>query len=473
MKRWAAIACLGVIGLVPLTVTAEELTREAASRALHQAVHFFRTQVAAEGGYLWRYSADLKQREGEGTASATTAWVQPPGTPTVGTALLFAYEATGDRYYLEAARETAMALVRGQLQSGGWDYRIEFDPQVRKKYAYRLEGGGDRNVTTLDDNNTQAALQFLMRIDRALDFQDEPIHDSVRYALEHLLAAQYPNGAWPQRFSEPPDPAQYPVLPASYPETWPRTHPGVDYRGFYTFNDGAIADLIATMFEASRIYGDPRYAEAARRAGDFILLAQLPEPQPAWAQQYDAHMHPVWARKFEPPSVTGGESQGILRTLMSLYRETGDKKYLAPIPNALKYLNASKLPNGQLARFYELKTNRPLYFTKQYELTYDDGDLPTHYGFKVSGKLDALAAEYERLLATDPDKLRPRESKPVYKMSRALTEAARQAVESLDERGAWVEQGRLGDDAATSGVIDSRTFVEKVETLSKFLAASS
>ena len=54
-------------------------------------------------------------------------------------------------------------------------------------------------------------------------------------------------------------------------------------------------------------------------------------------------MHPAWARVFEPPSVTGGESQGILRTLMVLYRETGNRKYLEPIPRALAYLKRSVL----------------------------------------------------------------------------------------------------------------------------------
>ena len=39
-------------------------------------------------------------------------------------------------------------------------------------------------------------------------------------------------------------------------------------------------------------------------------------------------MHPAWARKFEPPSVTGGESQGIIRTLLRIYRETGERRYL-------------------------------------------------------------------------------------------------------------------------------------------------
>jgi len=79
-------------------------------------------------------------------------------------------------------------------------------------------------------------------------------------------------------------------------------------------------------------YGQAEYRAAVHKAGVFILLAQMPEPQPAWAQQYDRDMHPSWARKFEPPAVTGGESQGVMRTLLDLYRMTGDKKYLEPLP---------------------------------------------------------------------------------------------------------------------------------------------
>ncbi|MBC8356708.1 MAG: pectic acid lyase, partial [Planctomycetes bacterium] len=365
----------------------------------------------------------------------------------------------------------------GQLRSGGWDYRIEFDPKARLKYAYRVDGGSAeaRNVTTLDDNTTQSALRYLMRVDRALGFKDARVHETCEYALSSLLKSQYPNGAWAQRFSEPPDPSQYPVIKANYPDTWPREYPKEDYRSYYTFNDNSIADTIATMFEAESIYGESNYGDAARRAGDFILLSQMPEPQPAWAQQYNAKMQPAWARRFEPASVTGGESQGVLRILLSIYRETGDKKYLAPIPTAVKYLRDSQLPDGRLARFYELKTNRPLYFTTKYELTYEDDDLPTHYGFKIGSKLDSIEAEYARLLKTDPTELAPRESMPTYKMSGSLAKQATQVIEALDKRGAWVESGALnsyGDDDPTIRVIDTRTFVKNVETLSKFIAAA-
>ncbi|GIT30922.1 MAG: hypothetical protein Ct9H300mP1_29680 [Planctomycetaceae bacterium] len=65
MLRTMIVACPA--GLVCLGVAvAEPITRRNAQAALHKAVHFFRKTVSAEGGYLWRYSHDLKRREGEG-----------------------------------------------------------------------------------------------------------------------------------------------------------------------------------------------------------------------------------------------------------------------------------------------------------------------------------------------------------------------------------------------------------------------
>ena len=324
------------MGLVsqPPASRADDALRDAAGQALRRAVGFFREHVAREGGYVFRYSEDLARREGEERVGATTAWLQPPGTPAVGMAYLTAHEATDDPYYLDAARETALALVRGQLRSGGWDNRIEFDPEERARYSYRVdpERPGARNVTTLDDDKTQSAVRLLMGVDRALDFKDPTIHEATRYALDRLTAAQYPNGAWPQRFQAPPDPDKFPVKRASYPESWPRAHPRGDYGGYYTLNDNTQADTVGVMLEAARVYEEPRYRAAALRGGDFVLLAQMPEPQPAWAQQYDADMHPAWARRFEPPAVTGGESHGAMRILLHVYRETGDARYLEPIP---------------------------------------------------------------------------------------------------------------------------------------------
>lgn len=449
-----------------------------AEAALKRAVHFFADTVSTEGGYLWRYSDDLSRREGEGKATATQVWVQAPGTPAVGRAILEAYRATGDKYYLTVAQKAGQCLVRGQLASGGWDYRIEFDPASRKKYAYRADGtaAGEgkkvpMNVTTLDDDNTQSAIRFLLELDHDLGGKDVAIHNCLTTALQTLLAVQYPNGAWPQRFSAPPDPAQFPVRKASYPETWSRTYPKLDYRSYYTFNDNTIADTIDTLFLAWHMTQDERYRKAAEKGGDFILLAQMPDPQPAWAQQYDAEMRPAWARKFEPPAVTGGESQGIIRMLMKLYTETGDRRFLAPIPKALDYLERSVLPGGQLARFYELKTNRPLYFTKDYVLTESDADMPTHYGFKVGSTVGQLRQQYQRLSTAGAPPTR--EAKPAKRAKPKNAGDVERVIAAMDEQGRWVEKGKLryhGADDTTERVIDCHTFLVNVRVLTKYLA---
>jgi hypothetical protein len=299
------------------------------------------------------------------------------------------------------------------------------------------------------------------------------------------MRAQYPNGAWPQGYEEFPDPERFPVKPASRPESWSRTWPGSQgYWRYYTLNDRSLADLIDLMFEAERVYqkdGEDREGLAERcraagvRAGDFILLAQLPEPQPAWAQQYDFEMHPAWARKFEPPAVTGGESQGILEVLLRLYRRTADRRYLEPVPRALAYFERSRLPDGRLARFYELGSNRPLYLTRDYRVVYEDTDLPTHYSFKVSDGTLSIAREYERLRQLDPAQVRPERSAPF-----ALTPALRGNVETIlaaqDDQGRWTEASGLryhGEADAKTRIVSTATFCRNVEILGRYLEAAN
>jgi PelA/Pel-15E family pectate lyase len=465
--------------------TRPELSRDDVLRAMRKAADFYRHKVSTEGGYHFYYTADLSYGRSESAEGLSQVEVQREATPIVALAYLDAFEATGDRTFLEHARAAGHALLKGQLCSGGWDYLIEFDLEKRKQYQYRSDGNcGDdkRGVTNLDDNVTQAAIRVLMRVDKALDFKDAAIHEGAMYALDKMVGAQYPIGAWPQRFRKPPDASLHPVKRASYPESWSKQWPGPDYQGHYTFNDNSIADAIDMMLEAARIYKEPRFRASAEKGGQFILLAQMPDPQPAWAQQYNRDMQPAWARVFEPPSVTGGESQGIMRILMALYRETGDKKYLEPIPRALAYLKRSfitrtdaeafrRIRQGPvLARFYELKTNRPLYITKGsrvnaaglgsrmvdgYQISYTPESVITHYGVIISGlELAGLEDDYRSLVAARPDSIRRPDNlhglSPWNESSRPARETpatagdVKQLISSMDERGAWTKTGTIG-----------------------------
>lgn len=450
---------------------AQEFSREDAQAKLRQVADFYRTQVGYKGAYLWRYAADLSAQEGEGQATRTSGWTQPPGTPAVGAAWLKAWRLTDDRRYLEAGIEAAHALVQAQLVSGGWSDHFDLEEPGRLRYRYRTSGAaaGERNRSTFDDNKTQSALMLLMHVDEALEFQDAAIHEAVQYALKNILAAQYPNGAWPQQFSEPPNADDYPVLPASFPESWSRTFPKQKYTGYYTLNDNNMSKIIEMLLEASRIYEIEDYRASAMRTGDFFLLAQLPEPQPGWAQQYNQQMHPAWARKFEPPAVTGGESQSVMETLLLLYSVTAERRFIDCLPKALAYYRKSELPDGQLARFYEMHTNRPLYFTKEYELTYSDADMPTHYAFKVSSKLDRLERDFKAALKAEApvQKRKAAQSQRMKNSSKLQRDAARVAG-ALDSRGAWVEVGKMRHQPNALPVIDLRTFIKNLEVLARY-----
>ena len=122
------IALIASLLIASPLLAADAPTKDEARDALRKAVAFYHKKAASHGGYVWRYSGDLKHREGEAIVGTTTVWVQPPGTPTVGEAFLEAYELTGDEACLEAARDAAAALLQGQIRSGGWHYSVDFDP---------------------------------------------------------------------------------------------------------------------------------------------------------------------------------------------------------------------------------------------------------------------------------------------------------------------------------------------------------
>ena len=472
--KWSIrfLTLLVILFVVPVPGTAQEDLPTQARNALNRATLFFHQQVAVHGGYVYEYSLNLKQRQGEGKAADTEIWVQPPGTPTVGMAYVRAFEATGDQQFLTAAVDAAKALMFGQLESGGWSASIDFDPKGPHADRYRNGKGRrkGRNYSTLDDDKTQAAVCLMMQVDKALEFKNAEIHDAALFALNSLIAAQFTNGGFPQGWKQPV--ISQPVVEASYPDyNWRTENRIKDYWDYYTLNDGLAGTVARTLQLAHQTYGDEKYRDALLKLGDFLILAQMPEPQPGWAQQYNFDLQPMWARKFEPPAVSGHESEDALETLLFLFEQTGDPKYLAPIEPALAWLKRSVLPDGQIARFYELQTNKPLYFVRDtYELTYDDSNLPTHYGFKAKPHIEKIEARYEALKQTGTSR------KSVSNL-KTLTRDAQNIIAELDSEGRWLSNDK-GEPvtAAThlkgeAPVISSKLFSKNMERLSEYLIA--
>jgi len=473
-----AAACVAPSSAAPPTAAE-------AHAAARRAVGFLES-IACHGGWVWRESLDGMAREGERPARPDEIWVQPPGTPAVGLVLVALYEATGDDAFLGVARAAGEALVRGQLTSGGWEYSIDFDRKRFDTSPRALTAGSAatrRADSTFDDDTTQSALRFLLALAAVLERAEDPEAASIAAArdrgLAGLLAAQLPCGAWPQRFDgTAPAVGAFPPVRATIPADWPRHWPKPDYKRYATLNDNTLRDCVGVLLDAHRRLRRRDCLDAALRAGDFLVCAQLPEPQPAWAQQYDARIQPAWARAFEPPAVTAGESAGAVRVLLDLAVETGAERFLEPIPRTIAWWRRSEIAPGTWARFYELGTNRPIYGDRDGEIHYTLDELSDErrsgYAWQGSfGVADAIRA-YEQVEEEGLEKARqrrlPATAAEREKERQKLAPKVAAVIESLDAAGRWVTKGRGGDGVRGRDHVDMQVAVKNLRLLAAYLA---
>jgi len=416
---------------------------------MKKATDFMMKSVSTNGGFLWLYSADLSEQWGEVPARKSQIWVQPPGTAEVGTMLLEAYKTTGDPAYLEYVDDVAGALIWGQHPSGGWNYLIDFDSAGLEKWyedvASKCWGWEEYyhyyGNATFDDEVTVSAARFLLEV--YLTTKSDKYKEPLLKAINFILDAQYENGAWPQRF---------PIM-NDY------GHDGhADYTPYYTYNDDVIHGNIMFLLDAHKALGVDDYKKAAVRGMDFYLISQMPMPQAGWALQYDLNMQPAWARSYEPASIATGQTVRNIRDLQKFYRITGDSKYLAPIPNAIEWLEHSILPDPTKkfthATFYEPGTNLPLYAhregsnieTGRYWVDHVQANFPGHYGMLTKIDIPKIKKEFEGTRALSPAMAQSEYLAAIQSMSpsqKTSMEEVRDVMSSLDARGAWVEDLRI------------------------------
>ena len=461
-NRWAKPVFMVLFAVHLVLVTWAAPTRKEVLAAMKTATSFMMNTVSTRGGFVQKYSLDLKERYGELKARDSMIWVEPPSTPTVGLMLIEAHRVTNDPQYLEYADRVAGALIWGQLPSGGWHYFIDFDSKDVQKYydEFLSQSWGWEEYyhfygnATFDDDTTASPTRFLLRLYATT--LDPKYKSPLLKALDFTLDAQYPNGAWPQRYP---------------PSREFRHQGGADYTSFYTFNDGVISNNVRVLVEAYEKLGDNKYWEAARRGMDFYLLSQLPGPQSGWAQQYDFDLKPAWARSYEPPAVFSGQTAENVRDLINFYRMTGDRRYLEPIPRAIEWLESARLPESGshdwYTSFYELGTSRPIYMRREGESakdfrlvkTYDvQGAYP--YGLRFKIDLAELRKQFERVRAWSPLQARqeyervqtythPEIQRPDpladYRLVAEDADEIKQLIESLDNRGGWQVETQMSD----------------------------
>lgn len=378
----------------------EKLAAET-EKTLEKGIAYLQT-LAIEGGYVYYYTTDGKEKWGEGKTDDRTIEVQPPGTPAVGMSFLRAYRVTKNHDFLKAAEGAANALIKGQNELGGWEHKIHFDRPKRKRVSF-------------DDDQTQSAISFLMALDQEIDSPE--LTKAVDKALEMMIESQLENGGWPH---------QYP---------WQG-----NYHDYATFNDQGINDCIRVMMEADKYYENEDIAKSLRKVGRFMMISQLPPPQPGWAQQYNEFLQPAWARTFEPPAVCPSASVNNINSLIDLYEYTGSGQYLEPIPDALKWLKESQLPNGKWGRFLEIGTNKPLYYDRGRIRVESVEQLSlerrTGYGYEtdIKARLDATELRYLRVIGEKEKAPKPEPEQVIEK----LADQVKEIVKSQDEMGRWI-----------------------------------
>ena len=378
---------------------------------MKRATTFMVDTVSVQGGYVWSYLPDLSRRWGEMEARPTMIWIQPPGTATMGHLFLDAYHATSDDYYYRAAESVAGALILAQHPAGGWNYVADTagEASLRAwydtvgKHGWRLEEFQHYwGNATFDDAGTAEAARLLLRL--YVEKRDPKYRPALDKAIQFVLDSQYPMGAWPQRY-----PLRHEFATPGKP----------DYTSFPTFNDDVAAENIEFLLQCYQALGDGRVLDAVRRGMDAFLVTQQGRPQGGWGLQYTPDLKPIGARTYEPTALVTHTTGANVALLLRFFRLTGDRKYLARIPDALDWLDSVKL-SPEVATiagggrthptFVEIGTNEALYVHRtgsnvvngHYYVNKDPHKTVGHYSsFRRVDTAD-LRAQYEAAARLSP-----------------------------------------------------------------------
>src|SRR5262245_2422498 len=160
---------------------------------------------------------------------------------------------------------------------------------------------------------------------------DEKYQAAVLKGIDYVLNAQYANGGWPQFY--PP-------------------HSEIPYQRYITFNDDGMVRLLEFVREVdgNKLFDfvDPDRRKAAHAAFekgiDCILKCQIKVngKLTAWCAQHDeVDFSPRPARTYELVSLSGDESVGITRLLMSL--DHPSPEVIKSVEAAVAWMNDAKL----------------------------------------------------------------------------------------------------------------------------------
>jgi PelA/Pel-15E family pectate lyase len=277
----------------------------------------------------------------------------------------------GDNWFgSDEAKHLADAILSYQTPSGGWSKHTGYSRGLRQpgmQFTSQNEPGEKPHyVATFDNGSTTEQMHLLAGVWLATKRED--CKAAFIKGLNFIFTAQYPNGGWPQG---------YPLEGG--------------YHDDITFNDDAMTHVLEllhgiTANEPCYVFLDEsqrkQAAAALARGIGCVLKLQVVQNgrKTAWCSQFDPlTLQPSSARKMEPATLSGLESAHIIKFLMTLPNPSPG--VVACIESGLQWLEDVKItgigttnvdgrtiyvadPDAtqvRWARFYDLKTNRPVF----------------------------------------------------------------------------------------------------------------
>lgn len=289
-------------------------------------------------------------------------------------------------YRSDEAVRIADNLLLYQRDTGGWYKNTDMAVVLTEKEKAALIKEKQKDDSNIDNGATYTQLAYLAKVYGAKNLERHK-EASLR-GVDYLLKAQYDNGGWPQ---------YYPKLTGYYKRI--------------TFNDGAMTGVMKLLRDIAQKKPDYLFVDealrskaerAVRRGIELILKTQVVVngKRTVWAAQYDeVTLTPAAARKFEPASLSGGESVAIVRFLMGIKQPK--EQVIEAIESAIDWYKISKItgirwvekrdltkpggfervaiqdPNAGLiwARFYEIGTNRPVFVGRDGIIRYNIAEI--------------------------------------------------------------------------------------------------
>jgi PelA/Pel-15E family pectate lyase len=283
------------------------------------------------------------------------------------------------------ARRLADNILSFQTPAGGWSKNLDFSQHPRAPGEHFAPDNGSRYlramdndqplderwhyVGTFDNDATVTQLYYLAKVIAALKPNAAaPYRTAFLRGLDYILAAQYPNGGWPQ--------------------VWPLEG---GYHDAITFNDDAMINLLNLLSGIAEAQPEFSFVPAKLRARakaslqqgiHCVLAAQIVVGgrRTVWGQQYDPlTLQPCAARNYEMPAFSSAESARIMMFLMAL--PSPDAAVVAVVDGAAAWFEKTQIhgfafkdPDGNgrrlvaspgdgllWARYYQIGTDRPIF----------------------------------------------------------------------------------------------------------------